>query len=53
MRTAEVDLNTNLTIRCNDEERYQFKMRCIENRRKMAEVLREMMRDYTKRHEKK
>ena len=53
MRTAEVTLNTNLTIKCNDEERYQFKMRCIENRREMAEVIREFMRDYATRQKRK
>ena len=53
MRTAEVYLNKQITFMANDEEHKAFKIACIDSGREMAEVMREMAREYVKRHKKK
>ena len=49
MKTAEVDVNKRFTIMVNDKEHKKFKLRCVAEGRDMAEVVRELIRDYISR----
>ena len=43
---AEIELNKAGAIRVNDAEHREFRIKCIEDRREMAEVIRKSMREY-------
>ena len=53
MRVAEIELNKTVAIRVNDAEHRKFKIKCIEDGREMAEVIREFMREYVNGKKKK
>ena len=46
MRTAEVEVNKQVAIRVNDAEHKAFKLKCVQEGKEMAEVIRQFMRDY-------
>ena len=53
MRTAEVEVNKQITVRVNDKEHKAFKLACIESNVEMALIIRQFIRDYVKAHKKK
>ena len=52
MRTAEVKVNKQIAIRVNDREHHAFKVKCVQEGKEMAEVIREFMRDYVSKKKK-
>ena len=53
MKYAEVKVNKRYSLPVNDKEHSEFKVACALQGREMAEVVRELMRDYVKRMSKR
>ena len=49
---AEVETNRRFTLPVNDKEHRAFQKKCIDEGRSMAEVMRELMREYVARKKK-
>lgn len=49
MRTSEVEVNSRFAMMVNDKEHRAFKTRCASEGVEMSVVLREFIREYTKR----
>jgi|ETNmetMinimDraft_26_1059896.scaffolds.fasta_scaffold371845_2 hypothetical protein len=46
MKTAEVEINKQMTLKLNDREHKAFKLQCVREGRDMSVVIRELMREY-------
>jgi len=46
MKTAEVVINKQMTLKLNDKEHKAFKLKCVREGREMSKVLRQLMREY-------
>jgi hypothetical protein len=53
MKTAEVEINTQVVFKANYAEHQAFKEACAANGENMARVLRDLTRRYVARHRRK